>query len=148
MIQFLLSSLGMKLIGAAVIGAVLVTGFLWVKHTLNENAVLEQNNVLLEESVRQLNGLAEQRKEEMQQVRKSMEHLVLVNQRLQEQNRQLEILFNKLKPDGKRRDVGKLAIAKDRLIENIINKGTNKVMLCLEEITGNENPDFVCPDLP
>lgn len=49
----------------------------------------------------------------------------------------LEDKFNKIKPNGEKRDIGKIANKKPNLFNNIINRATKNSLRCLELATGS-----------
>ena len=117
--------------------AILITGIagagMYVMKLRSDNAILKANQLKLESAV------AEQQ-EVIASQKKDFEEILAANQKMNE-------LVNALKKDlddldkrfnkGKR-DVGKLAIEKTKLIEKIINKGSVNAQRCIEIASGAE----------
>tara|TARA_B100000214_G_C23555528_1_gene440422 strand:- start:38 stop:508 length:471 start_codon:yes stop_codon:yes gene_type:complete len=117
--------------------AILITGIagagMYVMKLRSDNAILKANQIKLESAV------AEQQ-EVIASQKKDFEEILAANQKMNE-------LVNALKKDlddldkrfnkGKR-DVGKLAIEKTKLIEKIINKGSVNAQRCIEIASGAE----------
>ena len=117
--------------------AILITGIagadMYVMKLRSDNAILKANQLKLESAV------ADQQ-EVIASQKKDFEEILAANQKMNE-------LVNALKKDlddldkrfnkGKR-DVGKLAIEKTKLIEKIINKGSVNAQRCIEIASGAE----------
>lgn len=58
--------------------------------------------------------------------------------KLEEDKQHLLDLLHKLKPDGSERDFGKIAAAKSKMVENLINKGTDQAFRCIEIASGDK----------
>ena len=117
--------------------AILITGIagagMYVMKLRSDNAILKANQLKLESAV------AEQQ-EVIASQKKDFEEILAANQKMNELvgalKKDLDDLdkrFNK----GKR-DVGKLAIEKTKLIEKIINKGSVYAQRCIEIASGAE----------
>ena len=117
--------------------AILITGIagagMYVMMLRSDNAILKANQLKLESAVAAQQELIASQK-------KDFEAILAANQKMNE-------LVNALKKDlddldkrfnkGKR-DVGKLAIEKTKLIEKIINKGSVNAQRCIEIASGAE----------
>ena len=86
------------------------------------------NELLLENSIKQLNSQVIQAEEDKQ---KAFEKINV----LQEQNNQAREEVSKLKSKFDKHDMNMLSLRKPKLIENIINKGTKEVLGEFESIT-------------
>tara|TARA_E500000081_G_C6100670_1_gene337455 strand:- start:196 stop:774 length:579 start_codon:yes stop_codon:yes gene_type:complete len=86
------------------------------------------NELLLENSIKQLNNQVIQAEEDKQ---KAFEKINV----LQEQNNQAREEVSKLKSKFDKHDMNMLSLRKPKLIENIINKGTKEVLGEFESIT-------------
>lgn len=69
-----------------------------------------------------------------------------------ENERRLETRIRQIKPSGEVRDIGKISIAKPKLVEKIVSNATNNRLRCLELVTGsaldeNEKKNNECPEL-
>ena len=117
--------------------AILITGIagagMYVMKLRSDNAILKANQLKLESAVADQQELIASQK-------KDFEEILAANQKINElvgaRKKDLDDLdkrFNK----GKR-DVGKLAIEKTKLIEKIINKGSVNAQRCIEIASGAE----------
>lgn len=86
------------------------------------------NELLLENSIKQLNSQVIQAEEDKQ---RAFEKINI----LQEQNNQAREEVSKLKSKFDKHDMNMLSLRKPKLIENIINKGTKEVLGEFESIT-------------
>tara|TARA_Y100001980_G_C14537334_1_gene314282 strand:- start:369 stop:911 length:543 start_codon:yes stop_codon:yes gene_type:complete len=86
------------------------------------------NELLLENSIKQLNSQVIQAEEDKQ---RAFEKINI----LQEQNNQAREEVSKLKSKFDKHDINMLSLRKPKLIENIINKGTKEVLGEFESIT-------------
>lgn len=86
------------------------------------------NELLLENSIKQLNSQVIQAEEDKQ---RAFEKINV----LQEQNNQAREEVSKLKSKFDKHDMNMLSLRKPKLIENIINKGTKEVLGEFESIT-------------
>ena len=86
------------------------------------------NELLLENSIKQLNNQVIQAEEDKQRAFEKINTL-------QEQNNQAREEFSKLKSKFDKHDINMLSLRKPKIIENIINKGTKEVLGEFESIT-------------
>ena len=86
------------------------------------------NELLLENSIKQLNNQVIQAEEDKQRAFEKINTL-------QEQNNQAREEVSKLKSKFDKHDINMLSLRKPKLIENIINKGTKEVLDEFESIT-------------
>ena len=114
-----------------------VGGFVYVKTLKSDLAISEANNAKLVESV-------ESQKAVIEQQRKDFESILAANKELEEKNKvlakefaALDERFNKINGKGEVRDIGKLAVEKDKAIERVINNATAKAMRCVEIAMGS-----------
>jgi len=116
-------------IGALI--ASLVGAGAYVMKLRSDNAILQANQIKLESAVADQKQLIEKQQVDFQEIlvaNQEMNHLVGA---LKKDLDDLDKRFNK----GKR-DVGKLAIEKTKLIEKIINKGSVNAKRCIEIASG------------
>jgi hypothetical protein len=118
-------------------GTVLFGG-MYIKAKLTDIVTLKYNNEQLKISIVEQQEVLKQKNVEFVQVRASVVRTEEINAALGKEFDALRDKFNKIKPDGTKRDIGKLATAKDKLIERVINKGTSNVFDCFERVTSNE----------
>jgi len=104
----------------------------YVMKLRSDNAILKANQVLLEQSV-------ESQKQVIQKQQQDFSHIL-------EANKKMNTLVNNLQKDidalDKRfnkgaRDFGKLAFEKYKLVEKIINKGSDRATRCIEIAGGS-----------
>ena len=118
-----------------IIGGIAGAG-MYVMKLRSDNAILKANQIELEQSV-------ESQKQLLQKQKKDFDDIL-------EYNKQLNKLINTLKKDmdeldkrfnkGKR-DIGKIAIEKSKVIERIINKGGDNAARCLELASGAKHTE-------
>ena len=127
--------MGFKLaIMSFVIMAVMAGGFiLYYKHTQKTIATLQQNNAKLEGAVESQKAAIESMDENFTKQSKLVGDLQI---KLSE----AEDGYKKLASKLRRHDLEELSRAKPGLMEKRINKGTAKLILELEEISGVKKP--------
>jgi hypothetical protein len=114
--------MGFKL--SLVLGGLLlvsVSGSLWyIDRLLDQIAVLKGNQITLETKISEQN---ESIKNYLNKQEETQAQLIELNRKNQESQREVQ----KLRNTFAKHDLDNLAIAKPKLIENVINKGTKKV---------------------
>lgn len=114
--------MGFKL--SLVLGGLLlvsVSGSLWyIDRLLDQIAVLKGNQITLETKISEQN---ESIKNYLNKQEETQAQLIELNKKNQESQREVQ----KLRNTFAKHDLDNLAIAKPKLIENVINKGTKKV---------------------
>ena len=125
MLSFRLFFIGLLI--SAVIGA-----GAYVMKLQRDNAILKENAIKLESAVSEQKTLIENQKKDFAEIL--------------EANKKINDLVNNLKKDledldkrftKKDRDIGKLAIEKTKVLERIINKGTENAKRCIEIASGS-----------
>ncbi len=101
-----------------------------------DNATLKSNQIKLEQSIESQTKLLEQQKKDFDAILESNKKLNNLIQTFKQDLDDLDKRFNK-----KKRDVGKLAIAKTKAIERIINKGAENAQRCVELASGAEHTE-------
>ena len=125
------SSIKIFMIG--IIATAVVGGGFYVMKLRSDNAILKANAVKMESAITEQKELITKQKEDFQEIlaaNKKMNELVNV---LKKDLEDLDKRFNK----GKR-DVGKLAIERTKVIEKILNKGSVNAKRCVEIASGAE----------
>lgn len=115
-------------------GLLLVTasGSVWyIDRLLDQISVLKGNQIALENSIEQQN---ESIKQYLSKQKQNQEQLNI----LTEKNRESQREVNKLKNTFAKHDLDNLALAKPKLIEKIVNKGTKQVK---EDLITLTNPN-------
>ena len=106
---------------------------IYVNKLRSDNAILKANQVELERSIGEQTKLLEQQKKDFDAIMESNKKLNILINTFKKDLDELDKRFNK-----KKRDVGKLAIEKTKLIEKIINKGSVNAQRCIEIASGAE----------
>lgn len=106
----------------------------YIKWLQSENETLRTNQAKLEQSIATQN---ESIKNYLANQKRQTEQITLLETQRQEAQREL----SKLRDTFAKHDIGKLALAKPKLIENIVNKGTKKVKDDMIELTKPEQYD-------
>jgi len=112
-------------------------GFIYVKTLKSDLAISEANNAKLVESVAEQKAVIEQQAKDFKSILAANKELEDKNRVLQKEFAALDERFNKINGKGEVRDVGKLAVEKDRLVERVINNASNKAMRCVEIAMGS-----------
>jgi NAD-dependent SIR2 family protein deacetylase len=115
--------------------AILITGIagagMYVMKLRSDNAILKVNQIKLESAVADQKQLIEKQQVDFQEILAANQEMNKLVNALKKDLDDLDKRFNK----GKR-DVGKLAIEKTKLIEKIINKGSVNAKRCIEIASG------------
>jgi chromosome segregation ATPase len=96
-----------------------------------DNATLKANQMKLEQAVTSQQQLLEQQKKDFQAIMKANTELNALINNLKKDIDDLDKRFNK-----NDRDIGKIAIEKPKVIERIVNKGTEAAARCIELASG------------
>ena len=122
------------------IAILLMTGIagagVYVMKLRADNATLKANQIELEKGIQEQGKLLEQQKKDFDAILESNKKLNVLVQTFKKDLDDLDKRFNK----GKR-DVGKLAIAKTKAIERIVNKGADNAARCVELASGAEHTE-------
>ena len=113
-------------------------GVLYVKTLKSDLATSEANNAKLVESVADQKAVIEQQQKDFTAILAANRELEDKNRVLTTELKNLDERFNKINGKGEVRDIGKLAIEKDRAVERIINSASKKAMRCVEIAMGAE----------
>ena len=106
------------------------SSFWYIDRLQDQISVLKGNQIALESSIKQQNESIKQHLTKQKQTQEQVNVLTAKNQEAQRE-------VNKLKNTFAKHDLDNLALAKPKLIENIVNKGTKKVK---EELIALTNP--------
>ena len=96
-------------------------GVLYVKTLKSDLATSEANNAKLLDSVSEQQIVIEQQKKDFTAILAANKELEDKNRVLRTEFKNLDERFNKINGQGEVRDIGKLAIERDRAVERIIN---------------------------
>jgi|SRR5210317_1081724 len=134
--------MGFKL--SIILGGILlvtVSGSAWYIDRLQDNiSTLKANQMTLEKSIAEQN---ESIKKHLAKQQQTQEQLQVLTQKNQEAQREVQNLRNTFA----KHDLDALAIAKPKLIENIINKASKKVNKELVELTNPNQFDETLGDV-
>ena len=97
-----------------------------------DNAVLKANNLVLEQTVESQKMVIEQQKKDFETILETNKKLTTLSNNLQQELNDLDKRFTK----GDR-DIGKTAIAKDKVVQRIINKASAAALRCVEISSGS-----------
>ena len=122
-----------KMMIAVVMIAGIAGAGMYVMKLQRDNAILKANQIKLEMAVSSQKELIAKQQEDFKEILAANNKMNELVNALQKDLNDLDKRFNK----GKR-DVGKLAIEKTKLIEKIINKGSVNAKRCIEIASGAE----------
>ena len=104
---------------------------IYVQKLRADNAILKENQVKLEQAVSSQQKVIQQQKQDFEDIMKANKQLNTLVQGLKKDFDDLDKRFNK---GG--RDLGKIAIERTKVIERIVNKGTENAARCVELASG------------
>jgi len=107
------------------------SSFWYIDRLQDQISVFKGNQIALESSIKQQNESIKQHLTKQKQTQEQVNVLTAKNQEAQRE-------VNKLKNTFAKHDLDNLALAKPKLIENIVNKGTKKVK---EDLIALTNPN-------
>lgn len=113
-------------------------GLLYIKSWYADYQTLKENNTELVLAMSEQTQAFYQKETEMQQIVVSYEKQKEQTAILIDDIEELRTKFNKVKADGRKRDIGNLLLNKSGLVEKIINKGTWETFRCFEDISADE----------
>ena len=103
-----------------------------------DNAILTANNAKLQDGITEQKAVIEQQATDFKAILAANKEFEEKNRILQAEYKALDQRFNKINSKGEVRDIGKLAIERDRSVERIINSASKKAMRCVEIAMGAE----------
>jgi len=104
---------------------------IYVQKLRADNAILKENQAKLEQAVSSQQQVIQQQKQDFEDIMKANKQLNTLVQGLKKDFDDLDKRFNK---GG--RDLGKIAIQRSKVIERIVNKGTEAAARCIELASG------------
>jgi len=104
----------------------------YVMKLRSDNAILKANQVLLEQSVESQKQVIQKQQQDFSQILESNKKMNTLINGLQKDIDALDKRFNK-----GARDFGKIALEKYKLVEKIINKGSDRATRCIEIAGGS-----------
>ena len=112
-------------------------GFVYVKTLQSDLATSEANNAKLQDSVAEQKAVIEQQAKDFKAILAANKELEDKNRVLNTELKNLDDKFNKVNSSGEKRDLGKLAEQRTKVIEKVINKATDNAMRCVEIAMGS-----------
>jgi regulator of replication initiation timing len=132
--------MGLKL--SAGLGAILIiTAGAFKMYYDKSQAEIKSFHLQLEQSIQNQNLLErtiESQNENLKQTIDNQQRMVEQIERLSDENQQAQIEVENIRKKFAKHDINVLGLKKPKLIENIINKGTKRVMADLTDITNPE----------
>jgi len=125
MLSFRLFFIGLLI--SAVIGA-----GAYVMKLQRDNVILKENAVKLESAISEQKQVIENQKKDFAEILEANKKINELVNNLKKDLDDLDKRFNK-----KERDIGKLAIERTKVIERIINKGSENAKRCIEIASGS-----------
>ena len=125
MLSFRLFFIGLLI--SAVIGA-----GAYVMKLQRDNIILKENAVKLESAISEQKQVIENQKKDFAEILEANKKINELVNNLKKDLDDLDKRFNK-----KERDIGKLAIERTKVIERIINKGSDNATRCIEIASGS-----------
>ena len=125
--------LGIRLFLIGILASAVIGAGIYVMKLRSDNAILKANQLKLESAVADQQELIASQKKDFEEILAANQKMNELVSALKKDLDDLDKRFNK----GKR-DVGKLAIEKTKLIEKIINKGSVNAQRCIEIASGAE----------
>ena len=122
---------GIRLFLIGILASAVVGAGVYVMKLRSDNAILKANQIKLESAVAEQQEVITKQKEDFKEILAANQKMNELVNALKKDLDDLDKRFNK----GKR-DVGKLAIEKTKLIEKIINKGSVNAKRCIEIASG------------
>lgn len=119
-----------KAIVALVIVLVVARGFWYVTNLKADLAISEQNNIKLQEGIKEQQTLIEQMKMDVKAIQE-------INVQLTQQNEKQRQDVTALSSKFDKRDFGAFAANRPEVVEKLVNRGTTNVMRCLELASGS-----------
>ena len=123
--------LGIRLFFIGLIATALAGGGFYVFKLQKDNAILKANAVKLESAISDQKILIENQQKDFQEILQANADMNKLVSNLKKDIDELDKRFAK-----KDRDFGKLAIEKSKVIERIMNNGSNNAARCLEIASG------------
>ena len=138
MISGILTKIGSQISIWVVIACILFAGY-WYTTNLQDRLaqsqqIVSQLEIAINQQKQAIQSINNDRREIYRLINQADQVQTAVNQSIND----LEQKFNKVNPTRERRDIGKIGVAKPRLLENVINKATDNAFQCLEQITQHE----------
>ena len=123
---------GMRLLFIGIIASAVIGASVYVMKLRSDNAILKANQVQLEQAVSTQKQLIENQQKDFTEILEANKKMNELVGNLKKDMDDLDKRFSK-----KDRDIGKLAIDRTKVIERIINKGSDNATRCIEIASGS-----------
>ena len=123
---------GIKLFFIGIIISALLGAGAYVMKLQRDNAILKENAIKLESAVSEQKQVIENQKKDFAEILEANKKINNLVNNLKKDLEDLDKRFTK-----KDRDIGKLAIEKTKVLEKIINKGSENAKRCIEIASGS-----------
>ena len=123
---------GIKLFFIGIIISALLGAGAYVMKLQRDNVILKENAVKLESAISEQKQVIENQKKDFAEILEANKKINELVNNLKKDLDDLDKRFNK-----KERDIGKLAIDRTKVIERIINKGSDNATRCIEIASGS-----------
>ena len=124
--------LGFRLFFIGILASAVIGAGVYVMKLRSDNAILKANAIKLESAVAEQQEVITKQKEDFKEILAANQKMNELVSALKKDLDDLDKRFNK-----KNRDVGKLAIAKTKVIEKITNNGSKNANRCIEIASGS-----------
>ena len=122
---------GIKLFFIGIVVTALLGAGAYVLKLRSDNAILQANQIKLEEAVSSQKALIENQKKDFNEILEANKKINQLVTNLKKDLDELDKRFNK-----NDRDIGKLAKERPAVVERVINKGSDNAARCLELASG------------
>lgn len=129
--------LGIRLFFIGILASAVIGAGVYVMKLRSDNAILQANQLKLEESVNSQKQVIEQQKQDFASIMEANKQLSEINSKLDKEFKNLDEKFNKINASGEKRDIGDLAVKKTKAIERIINNASDNAQRCVEIAMGS-----------
>lgn len=121
-----------KLVIAGIMVTALLGGVAYTYKLKADNEVLKANAVKMESAIADQKTLIENQKKDFQEILDANKKM---NELVSNLKKDIDALDKRFNKDN--RDIGKYAIEKDKVIERVINKASDKAARCVEIASGS-----------
>jgi len=111
--------------------------YVYINKLQKDNAILQANQIKLEEAVQDQQQLIAQQKQDFEDIMAANKKLDEQTKILQKEVAKLDDKFSKINASGKKRDIGDLALKKPKPVEKVINNASNNALRCVEIAMGS-----------
>mgnify|MGYP005992102501 CR=1 FL=1 len=124
--------MGIRLFFIGIFASAIIGAGVYVMKLQRDNAILKENAVKLESAISEQTQVIENQKKDFAEILEANKKINELVNNLKKDLDDLDKRFNK-----KDRDIGKLAIERTKVIERIINKGSENAKRCIEIASGS-----------